>query len=60
MEKNQKEPQDSVIKKKQWIKPEVEIINTGNIASGSIFLNEEGAWEKHYHGGIVTKATYFS
>ena len=59
MKKNQKEPQDSV-KKKQWIKPELEIIDTDNIASGSVFISEEGAWEKHSLGSIVTKATYFS
>lgn len=59
MNKKQKE-QQSAFEKKQWVKPEVEIISSGNIANGTVFNNSEGAWVKYYNGSHITKAVYFS
>lgn len=54
------EQQKPLAKKKQWVTPLVEIINSDNIASGSVFANNEGGYIKSYVGGVLAHATYFS
>lgn len=61
MKTTQSEQQKTAVEKKQWIKPEVEIIGANIIASGSVFQNNEGGYYKLFssNGGVI-KATYFS
>ncbi|WCT12490.1 hypothetical protein [Mucilaginibacter jinjuensis] len=55
------EEQKTAIKKKQWIKPDVETIGADIIASGSVFQNHEGGYYKLFsYNGALIKATYFS
>ena len=59
--KNEENKLQDTVEKKQWITPQVVIINTDNITSGSVFDNNEGGSNKSFTlSGALTHATYFS